>query len=190
MTNSAHHKQVEDLTQQIRTLRSQLQELRRTAPPEPVKDYEFQAADGGTVKLSELFGAKRELFVIHNMGRSCPYCTLWADGFNGILHHLENRAAFVVSSPDIPSNQASFAKGRGWKFRMVSIAGTSFGQDMGFVKEKDVLPGVSVFVKGDSGIQRVSYDGFRPGDDYCQLWHMLELLPNGRNEWEPEFQYR
>ena len=42
---------------------------------------------------------KRDLIVIHNMGASCPYCTLWADGFNGIYDHLADRAAFVALQP-------------------------------------------------------------------------------------------
>ena len=39
------------------------------------------------------------------MGRGCSYCTLWADGFNGLRHHFEDRAAFVVVSPDTPEQQ-------------------------------------------------------------------------------------
>src|ERR1700731_2466909 len=38
--------------------------------PEPVEDYRFRTLEGETV-LSELFGDKPELFVIHNMGKGC-----------------------------------------------------------------------------------------------------------------------
>ncbi len=91
--------------------------------PEEAQDYEF-ATPQGKARLSALFGDKDTLFVIHNMGTTCAHCTMWADGFNGVFEHLRDRAAFVVSSPDTPERQQSFAAGRGWKFPMVSIQGT------------------------------------------------------------------
>ena len=68
--------------------KQRLVELRRQVPPEPVADYELRGPDGG-VKLSTMFGEKSDLILIHNMGSGCPYCTMWADGFNGALQHLE-----------------------------------------------------------------------------------------------------
>ena len=110
-----------------------------------VKDYEF-ATLKGPVKLSVLFGDKRDLFVIHNMGLTCPNCTMWADGFNGLFPHVADRAAFVVSSPDAPEKQAAFAQSRGWKFPMVSDATKTFAGDMGFLSDKgQAQPGVSAF---------------------------------------------
>jgi len=98
-----------DYRRQIRELRQKMRDVQAAVEPEPVKDYTFRRADGGSVRLSELFGDKADLFVIHNMGQSCRYCTLWADGFNGAYAHLSNRAAFVVSSPDTPEKQRKFA---------------------------------------------------------------------------------
>jgi predicted dithiol-disulfide oxidoreductase (DUF899 family) len=93
---------------QIGELRTKMREARAAAEPEELADYVF-ARSNGNVRLSELFGDKIDLIVIHNMGSSCPNCTLWADGFNGIYDHLVNRASFVVSSPDLPAVQTSFA---------------------------------------------------------------------------------
>src|SRR6516225_2193063 len=118
-----------DYRRQIRELRQKMRGVQAVVEPEPVKDYTFRRADGRSVRLFELFGDKADLFVIHNMGQSCPYCTLWADGFNGAYAHLSNRASFVVSSPDAPEKQRVFAQSRGWRFPMVSIAGTTFAQD-------------------------------------------------------------
>lgn len=87
---------------------------------EQVKNYEFLGQQNQKIRLSELFGNKKDLILIHNMGNSCPYCTMWADGFNGLLQHLQDRAAFVVSSPDDPMTQKDFASSRGWKFKMIS----------------------------------------------------------------------
>jgi predicted dithiol-disulfide oxidoreductase (DUF899 family) len=57
---------------------------------------------------------------------------MWADGYNGIHHHIATRAAFVVSSPEPPEVQRKFAASRGWKFPMISHAGSTFAADMGF----------------------------------------------------------
>src|SRR5437764_13754977 len=102
---------------EIAALRDKMRVLQKEAEPEEVEDYRFATTDG-PVHLSELFGDQEYLFVIHNMGKACPACTMWADGFNGVLPHLENRAAFVVSSPDDPPTQRAFAAERGWRFRM------------------------------------------------------------------------
>jgi predicted dithiol-disulfide oxidoreductase (DUF899 family) len=174
---------------QIATLRREMRDLQAKTEPEPVVDYGF-ATPGGSVRLSELFGAKDELFVIHNMGASCAYCTLWADGFNGIWPHLADRAAFVLSTPDAPEAQRRFATGRGWHFPIVSHQDTSFAADMGYRSETGGwLPGVSVFRRDGERIVRVADTGFQPGDDFCALWHFFDLLPAGGGGWAPKFGY-
>jgi predicted dithiol-disulfide oxidoreductase (DUF899 family) len=173
---------------EITALRRKVREEQRAAEPEEVSDYAFQSG-AGTVRLSALFGDKNDLFVIHNMGAGCPYCTLWADGFNGVLPHLENRAAFVISSPDTPETQAKFKTSRGWNFRMVSHRDTSFAADMGYRGEHGFLPGVSVFQQRGGKILRVSDTGLGPGDDFCSLWHFFDLLPEGSGDWRPRFNY-
>jgi hypothetical protein len=35
-------------------------------------------------------------------------------------------------------------------------------------------------------IVRVSDAGSRPGDDFCALWHVLDLLPDGPAGWQPK----
>ncbi|TVS08776.1 MAG: DUF899 domain-containing protein, partial [Phycisphaerales bacterium] len=47
---------------------------------EPVGEYAFTTSDG-EVSLADLFAGKRDLLIIHNMGKRCSYCTMWADGF-------------------------------------------------------------------------------------------------------------
>jgi predicted dithiol-disulfide oxidoreductase (DUF899 family) len=143
------------------------------------------------IRLSQLFGSKKDLFVIHNMGSSCPYCTLWADGYNGLYGHIASRAAFFISSPDPPTVQRRFARGRGWRFPMVSHEGTSFAQDMGYrSRSGGWLPGISAFRREGGRIVRVSDAGSSPGDDFCALWHVLDLLPHGSAGWQPKFRYR
>ncbi|HLZ07842.1 MAG TPA: DUF899 family protein, partial [Chloroflexota bacterium] len=109
--------------------------------------------------------------------------------FNGIVPHLENRAAFVVSSPDVPEAQQKFKTGRGWKFRMVSHNGTTFAEDMGYFNSDGMQPGVSVFKKSGNKILRVSDAEFGPGDDFSIPWHLFDLIPEGANGWEPKYRY-
>lgn len=181
-------KKLQSLQKELRALRKEMQKVRTAAEPEPVKNYEFTRATGEKVKMSELFAGKDHLFVIHNMGASCPYCTLWADGFNGVNDHLQNRAAFIVSTPDDPVKQAKFASARGWKFPMVSHAGTTFAKDMGYAGSDGFYPGVSVFKRKGERILRVSDDSFSPGDDYAGIWHLFDLIP-GKSEWQPKYAY-
>src|ERR1700751_5523887 len=141
--------------QQIANLRGKMRELQQSVEPVEVGDYEFSTIEG-QVRLSELFADKEYLLVIHNMGAGCRYCTLWADGFNEILPHIENRAAFVVASPDDPLAQQKFSTARGWHFRMVSYRDTGFARDMGYRSDDGWLPGVSVFRKRGQKIYRVS----------------------------------
>jgi predicted dithiol-disulfide oxidoreductase (DUF899 family) len=175
---------------ELAALREKMRALQREVEPEEVPDYELSGAEG-PVRLSQLFGDKDALFVIHNMGRTCPNCTMWADGFNGVLPHLEDRAAFVVASPDDLATQAAFAASRGWRFRMVSHRGTSFATDMGYGSEGDGwLPGVSVFKKQGDRILRVSDQRLGPGDDFCSVWHFFDMIPEGPAGWRAKFSYR
>ena len=166
-----------------------MREARADGEPEEVADYQLTNLRG-TVLLSELFAGKADLILIHNMGTTCPNCTLWADGLNGIYHHLADRAAVVVSSPDPPEVQLRFVQSRGWKFPMVSHQGTSFAEDMGYrSKDGGWLPGISVFNRDGKRIVRVSDTSFEPGDDFCALWHILDLLPGGVGDWTAKVSY-
>ena len=180
-------RKIADYRSQIADLRLKMREAQAAVEPEEIADYVFTRF-GGPVKLSELFGDKDTLIVIHNMGRGCSSCTLWADGFNGVYHHLANRAAFVVSSPDEPAVQREFAASRGWRFPMVSTLGTTFPQDMGYW-QNGPRPGVSVFKRRGGAILRVSDTSFSPGDDFCAVWHLFDLIPEGRAGWSPKVSY-
>ena len=174
--------------EEINALREKIRTILNAREPEPVSDYVFETAEGETT-LSALFGEKDTLLVVHNMGRSCSYCTLWADGLNGVLDHLADRAAFAVCNGDAPDQQASFAASRGWRFTMVSSQNSSFTSDMEYQEDKRMYPGISVFQKTADGIVRVSDAPFGPGDDYCSVWHLFDLIPEGANGWSPKFGY-
>lgn len=173
---------------QIAELREKMRQEQASVEPQEIADYVFATSTGKT-RLSDLFGDKDTLLVIHNMGTGCSSCTMWADGFNGVYQHLRDRAAFVVSSPDSPDLQQRFAAGRGWKFPMVSNQGTTFAEDMGYRVDGRYRPGVSVFKRQHGKILRVSDTSFSPGDDFCAVWHLFDLLPEGAAGWKPKFSY-
>jgi predicted dithiol-disulfide oxidoreductase (DUF899 family) len=174
--------------QQIADIRQQMRKVQADIEPQEVANYEFRVP-GGIVTLTELFGDHEDLMVVHNMGISCPACTLWADGYNGIHQHVTSRAAFVVSSPDAPEVQQKFAASRGWVFPMVSHMENTFAQDMGYRTATRWLPGMSVFKRKADKILRVSDVTWSPGDDFCTIWHMFDLLPEGPAGWMPKLQY-
>jgi predicted dithiol-disulfide oxidoreductase (DUF899 family) len=189
------------LTKRISTLekallkkQAELVKLTKKLHGEVVEDYKLYGPGNKSVKLSQLFGDKEDLIVIHNMGTGCSYCTMWADGFNGLVPHLEDRAALVLVSPDAPKVQAAFARQRNWKFKMYSSEGSAFAKDMGFSIEKNgenhALPGVSTFHKTSTGkILRIAKAWFGPGDAFCSVWHFFDLLARGANGWEPKYKY-
>ncbi len=183
--------QIQLLDRQIADLKKKRAELWRKAPRERIDDVTLARPDGVEVRLSELFGDKRDLIVVHNMGRKCVYCTLWADGFTGLAKHLEDCAAFVLCSPDEPAVLGAFAESRGWNFRTVSCHGTEFARDAGFEREPGKhWPGVSCFRLTDDGaIERTGLAHFGPGDDFCSLWHFLDLLDKGADGWSPKYDY-
>ncbi|HYE63884.1 MAG TPA: DUF899 family protein [Phycisphaerales bacterium] len=178
------------IDREIQALKKRRVEIIHAIPHEPVSDYTFETLHG-PVRLSELFDERPDLFVVHNMGRSCRWCTLWADGLAGLYGHLSSRAPFVLSSPDSPQVQAEFAASRGWPFRMLSTQGSSFAKDMGYMdSDGDPGPGVSVFHRLPSGqIVRTGHDRFGPGDDYCALWPLFDMLKGGVADWEPQYRY-
>ena len=184
-------KQVDELEYQLQEIKRKLSELRRQRPPEEMRDYVLFDSAGREAPLSALFSDRTYLILVHNMGRGCAYCTMWADGFTGLLPHLKSRAAFALTSPDEPEAQKQFAQSRGWNFPIYSTAGTSFAADLGFDDEREgLMPGVSVFKKESDGrIYRVSRAEFGPGDNFCAVWHLFELLPEGINGWEPKLSY-
>lgn len=182
---------IRQLEEEIARLTATLAHLRRATPRLALNDCTFARADGSPVRLSELFGERRDLLVIHNMGKRCPYCTLWSDGFNGVISHLQSRASFVVVSPDPPEVLSRFAAGRQWAFPVVSSQGTTFTSDIGFEPAPGKCwPGASGLHIDQRGvISRVASTTFGPGDDFCSVWHLFDLLADGANGWQPKHAY-
>jgi predicted dithiol-disulfide oxidoreductase (DUF899 family)/AraC-like DNA-binding protein len=187
-------KEIDSLQNEVDLAKQRLAEARKRRPREPIQEYVFKDVDGNDVRLSDLFGDKADLILVHNMGTGCSHCTMWADGFTGLVPHLQDRAAFVVCSPDKPEVQKRFAAKRNWNFKMVSAHDTNFFKDMGFWQEEGVYPGpwpgVSTFHRESDGtIVRVAKTHFSPSDDFCAVWPFFDMLEEGSNGWEPKYNY-
>ena len=181
---------VNRLEYEVQEIKRRIAELRRARPVEDVKDYSFAHWSGASVPIADLFETKDTLLIVHNMGISCSYCTMWADGLNGLFPHLSDRTAFVLISPDEPAAQKVFAEARGWRFPVYSASRTSFIEDMGFFhKTEGLMPGVSALQKTRGKIVRVARAEFGPGDDFCATWHLFDLLPGGAEGWSPKNVY-
>ncbi len=176
---------------QIQSLRQELAELRRSAAPEPVENLTLLDLDGAEIALSDLFGDKDDLIVVHNMGKGCVYCTMWADGFNGEHEHLSDRAAFVLCSADPPDVAREFARARDWGYRVVSGHETGFAAALDYESaEGQPMPGASVFHRNaDGSIVRTGHAPFGPGDDFCAVWPLFDMLKDGADGWSPKYTY-
>lgn len=178
---------IQELEKQIYDLNQELFRARAEGTPETVSpEFAFETA-AGTVRLADLFGNKNELVLIHNMGKSCSYCTMWADVLEGSKKHLETRCALVLVSPDSPEDQRKLAAARGWTYRTVTDATKDFTSAMGFwTEENGWWPGASTFRKNaDGSIVRTGKTIFGPGDAFCPPWHFFSMLGIDEEQWTP-----
>jgi len=179
----------------------------------PVEDYTLvegprNLGAGDTpvanIKLSELFETPAQpLLLVHFMyGKKqtsfCPMCTMWADGYNGVIAHLRQRANFAILVAGGLAEARRFARSRGWQhIRILSAGDATIKTDLGFEDEEgDQLPGVSVF-KLQDGEPRHFYSGgaimndghYRGMDLLTPVWNFFDLLPEGRGDWFPSLSY-
>lgn len=177
-----------ELEEQIYQLTNKLQQLRKDCPGEEVKNYTFQTIDG-EVTLLDLFAGKDRLLAIHNMGQGCRYCTLWADGINPFIPHLESVLSVVMLSKDDPQTQRRFANARNWRFRTASHLGGDYITEQSTMEDKNNMPGVVFYELKENKIYRKSSSNFGPGDLYCSIWNFLGLAGISAEDWTPQYSY-
>ena len=189
-------------------LRDELSQARRAMPWVRVdKDYVFQGPDGA-LSLAELFAGKQQLIVYHFMfgpdwEAGCKSCSFWADNFDGIVTHLQQRDANLVAISRAPiAKLEAFRKRMGWHFTWVSSLGNDFNFDYQASFTPEALaqgkvyynyeqrgfpateaPGISIFSKDESGAIYHTYSCYARGLDMLNgAYHYLDLLPKGRDE--------
>ncbi len=180
--------EIAKLERQIYEQTIKLNELRRAHRGGKVHNYAFATLEGD-VTLLDLFGDNSTLLLIHNMGQGCRYCTLWADGFNGFIPHLESVMSVVLVSKDSPAVQRRFATSRGWRFRLASHGGSDYIRDQTVLEDSDNMPGAVVYQRDGDDIYRKNTCVFGPGDIYCSMWSLLGLAGLGESEWTPQYSY-
>ena len=189
-------------------LRDQLNQQRRDLPWVAVnKEYVFEGRNGKQT-LSDLFDGRSQLIVYHFMfdpswDEGCLHCSFWADNFNGIIVHLNQRDVTMIAVSRAPySKLASYQKRMGWDFNWLSSYDTDFNYDyhVSFTQEElaknevnynyiaqaspsPELQGVSIFFKDSSGRVVHTYSTYSRGIDMLNVaYHYLDLVPKGRDE--------
>ena len=180
--------EISKLENQIFELTAELNKLRKSNSGDEVCNYTFATISGDTDLLS-MSGDKKQLLLIHNMGQGCRYCTLWADGFNGFLKHLESVMSVVMVSKDPPELQRQFANSREWRFRLASHGGGEYIREQTLMEGTENMPGAVVYERDGDKITRKNSCVFGPGDIYCSMWGLLGLAGLGEEEWTPQYAY-
>jgi predicted dithiol-disulfide oxidoreductase (DUF899 family) len=193
---------------QLTRLADKLSRERRALPWEAItKEYVFEGPNGRET-LSQLFDGRSQLVVYHFMfgpdwDAGCPHCSRWADNFNGIVVHLNQRDVSMVAVSRAPyAKLAAYRQRMGWGFKWVSSFGSDFNFDFnvsftpeemagkkGFYNFKLQNPdasereGVSVFAKDAKGKVYRSYSTFARGIEALNLdYRYLDVVPKGRDE--------
>ena len=174
-------KELFELTQKVAKLRA-------ANPGNEVKNYSFKTMYG-EIHLLDLFGKHDTLFLIHNMGQACRYCTLWADGLNGFIPHLESQFAFAMVSKDDPELQRQMANNRGWRFQMASHKESDYLKDQNIGTDYSNAPGMTCYKREGDKILKMNSVPFGPGDEFCSLWNVLSLAGISAEQFTPEYNY-
>ena len=177
-----------ELQKQIFTLVAELENLQRNHSGDEVPNYEF-TTEHGNLRLLDLFAGRDRLLLIHNMGQGCRYCTLWADGFNGVLPHLESAMSVALVSKDPPELQRRMANSRGWRFRLASHGGGAYIREQTVMEGSDNYPGAVTYQREGDRIIRLNSSIFGPGDLYCPTWNLLAMAGMGPDSWTPQYSY-
>ncbi len=180
--------EIAELEGQIFEMTKRLAELRAQSPGIEVRNYSFDTL-GGQTTLSDLFGDHDKLLLIHNMGQGCRYCTLWGDGLNGFIQHIESTMALAMVSKDEPGLQRRFANSRGWRFQLASHGGGEYIKEQTVMEGADNMPGAVVYERRGELIFRMNSCIFGPGDLYCSIWPLLGMAGIGAQDWTPQFKY-
>jgi predicted dithiol-disulfide oxidoreductase (DUF899 family) len=133
----------------------------------------------------------------------CPHCSHWADNFDRIIVHLNQRDVTMIAvSRARYSNLVVYEKRMGWSFKWVS----SFESDFNFDYQASFTPnqlaenrafynfeeedpgfsereGVSIFYKDRNGDIFHTYSTYARGIDMMNVdYQYLDLVPKGRDE--------
>ncbi|MBV9277727.1 MAG: DUF899 family protein [Candidatus Eremiobacteraeota bacterium] len=191
------------LMEEEKRLRDQVEavaEQRRTLPHGPsIEDYEFvDVADGKTIKLSELFGKTDSLLVYNLMfapadDAPCPMCTLWVDGYNGVMRHVNDATTMAVASRAPAAKLRALRDSRGWTNLRLLSSPKEYSRAIGSENEDGSQnPVMTVYRRDRNGLSlwyrscaEFPDESYRGIDLLSPVWNLLDLLPEGRGDWFP-----
>ena len=170
-------------------LRDQLSQQRRDLPWEAVnREYVFEGPNGKQT-LPDLFDGRSQLIVYHFMfgpgwEAGCPHCSFWADNFNDIIVHLNQRDVTMIAVSRAPYSQlAAYKKRMGWSFNWISSSETDFNFDYHVSFTPEEMAKNVVFYKDPTGRVFHTYSAYARGIDMLNTaYHYLDLAPKGRDE--------
>lgn len=131
----------------------------------------------------------------------CPHCSFWADNFNDVIIHINQRDAAMAAVSRAPLKKLNaFKKRMGWSFQWLSSHESDFNYDMGVSFRPEDMKretfncgtqqpgmsdreGVSVFYKDGKGKIFRTYSTYGRGIDLLNTaYNYIDLLPKGRDE--------
>lgn len=168
------------------------------------EDYEFTSVGGKKVRLSELFENGKDTLVLYNMmldtdwDEPCPMCNSIVDGLNGNARQITQKINLAVIAKAPIEKLIAYAQKTGWKYvHILSSHANTYNADYFGEEDGNQQPMINVFVKKDNGIyhtwgSELHYAPKDPGQDpraidtIWPLWNILDLTPNGREDWYPK----
>jgi predicted dithiol-disulfide oxidoreductase (DUF899 family) len=136
---------VHERERELERLDEEIAKERQQLPWLPIeREYVFDTEDGKRT-LVELFDGRPQLMVYHLMfgptyEAACPGCTALADGFDGVVPHLNARNITLIAVSRAPIEKLTAYKQRmGWKFPYVSSYGTDFSYDVDFAATDEMM---------------------------------------------------
>jgi len=121
----------------------------------------------------------------------CPMCSLWIDGFNGVVPHVTQRANFVIASRAPVDKLQGWGEHREWnRLRLLSDDGPAFARAID-AEDAEGNPDstIVVFAKDGDAVRHVYTahpmleDRERGIDLLYPVWHLFDLMPSGRGDW-------
>ena len=185
--------------------RDELSILRRSLPWQKIdKEYPLKSKHGD-IRFADMFDGRSQLIIYHFMfgpdwDEGCKSCSFWADHFNSIIIHLNQRdVSFGAISNGPIEKLLEFQKRMGWDFHWASSLNSDFNYDFnvsfdegqeGEYNFKNVAagpanerPGISVFYKDDQEKLYRTYSTYARGlEDFNTVYRYLDVVPKGRDE--------
>jgi predicted dithiol-disulfide oxidoreductase (DUF899 family) len=132
----------------------------------------------------------------------CPSCVALLDQLDGAVEHVSERIAMAVVARAPLPRLVAFGRERGWRrLRLLSAAGNAYTRDYhGQTADGRSVPMLNVFHRDAGGIRHfwaseLFFAPTEPGQDTRHVgtlepvWNLLDLVPEGRGNWDEQLRY-